>query len=107
MRRGTRIDHYRIVERIGTTVFLVEDETSGRRGALQMLRGEGLHHIKLFYNDRQQAIMNYAARGYPVIQCGRIDEDEHYYLDTEKDYGYILELGTAGKIRPGVRRFPA
>ena len=46
------------------------------------------------------------ARGYPVIQSGRYDEGEHYYLDTEKDFGYIIELGNAGRIRPGIRRYP-
>ena len=46
-------------------------------------------------------------RGYPVIQSGRFDDDEHYYLDTEKDYGYVIELGNAGKIRPADRRYPA
>ena len=70
-------------------------------------RGEGLHHIKLFYGDCRKAITDYAGRGYPVIQCGRIDEDEHYYLDTEKDFGYILELGNAGRIRAAERRYPA
>ena len=38
-------------------------------------------------------------RGHPVFQSGRYDEDEHDYIDTEKDFGYILE-GNAGKIRP-------
>jgi len=69
--------------------------------------GEGLHHIKLFYADTKKAAEDFAARGYPVIQSGRYDEDEHYYLDTEKDFGYVLELGNAGKIRPGIRTFPA
>jgi methylmalonyl-CoA/ethylmalonyl-CoA epimerase len=69
--------------------------------------GELLHHIKLFYADTKKAAADFTARGYPVIQSGRYDEDEHYYLDTERDFGYILELGNAGKIRPGVHRFPA
>lgn len=69
-------------------------------------RGEGLHHIKLFHADCAAAVARYAARGYPVIQCGRIDADEHYYLDTEKDFGYIVELGNAGTIRAAERRFP-
>jgi methylmalonyl-CoA/ethylmalonyl-CoA epimerase len=47
------------------------------------------------------------SRRYPVIQCGRIDEDEHYYLDTQKNYGYTIELGNAGRIRPAERRYPA
>ena len=70
-------------------------------------RGEGLHHIKLFHADCSKAVADYARRGYPVIQSGRIDEDEHYYLDTEKDYGYIIELGNAGRIRSPERRYPA
>ena len=70
-------------------------------------RGEGLHHIKLFYADCKQAVADFTRRGYPVIQSGRFDDDEHYYLDTEKDFGYIIELGNAGKIRPAERRFPA
>jgi hypothetical protein len=69
--------------------------------------GEGLHHIKLFYADCEKAVADFEARGYPVIQSGRYDEDVHYYLDTEKDFGYIIELGNAGKIRPGIRRYPA
>ena len=69
-------------------------------------RGEGLHHIKLYYADCHKAVAGYAKRGYPVIQSGRFDEDEHYYLDTEKDFGYIVELGNAGRIRPAERRYP-
>ncbi len=68
--------------------------------------GEGLHHIKLYYSDCAKAVADFTRRGYPVIQSGKIDEDEHYYLDTEKDYGYIIELGNAGKIRPAERRYP-
>ena len=68
--------------------------------------GEGLHHIKLYYADRMKAVAEYAKRGYSVIQCGN-DDDEHYYLDTAKDFGYILELGNAGRIRPAERRVPA
>ena len=70
-------------------------------------RGEGLHHTKLYYADCAKAVADYARRGYPVIQSGKFDADEHYYLDTEKDFGYIIELGNAGRIRPGVRRYPA
>ncbi|MDA8253115.1 MAG: VOC family protein [Rhodospirillales bacterium] len=70
-------------------------------------RGEGLHHIKLYHADCARAVAEYAARGYPVIQSGRFDEDEHYYLDTEKDFGYIIELGNGGRIREAERRYPA
>lgn len=69
-------------------------------------RGEGLHHIKLYHAECAKAVAAYAARGYPVIQSGKFDDDEHYYLDTEKDFGYIIELGNAGRIRPAERRYP-
>jgi hypothetical protein len=68
--------------------------------------GEGFHHVKLFYRDCAKAVADYAKRGYPVIQQGRIDEDEHYYLDTVKDFGYMIELGNAGRIRAPERVFP-
>ena len=68
--------------------------------------GEGLHHIKLFYADCKKAVADFTRRGYPVTQSGRFDDDEHYYLDTEKDFGYVIELGNAGKIREAERRYP-
>jgi hypothetical protein len=68
--------------------------------------GEGLHHIKLFYADCARAVADFTRRGYPVIQSGRFDEDEHCYLDTEKDFGFVIELGNAGKIRAAERRYP-
>jgi hypothetical protein len=70
-------------------------------------KGEGFHHVKLFYADCARAVEEYAKRGYPVIQQGKIDEDEHYYLDTEKDFGYTIELGNAGRIRAPERSYPA
>ncbi len=70
-------------------------------------KGEGFHHVKLYYPDCAKAAADYERRGYPVIQCGRIDDDEHYYLDTERDFGYIVELGNAGRIRAPERRYPA
>lgn len=69
-------------------------------------KGEGLHHVKLFCADCTAAVAEYERRGYPVIQSGKFDEDEHYYLDTEKDFGYIIELGNGGRIREAERRYP-
>jgi methylmalonyl-CoA/ethylmalonyl-CoA epimerase len=66
--------------------------------------GEGMHHIKLYYKDVHKAARDFEARGYPVIQSGLFDEDQHYYLDTEKDFGYIIELGNAGRVPPAQRR---
>jgi len=39
-------------------------------------------------------------KGYEVIQSGKIGEDEFYYLDTEKDFGVVWELGNVGTMPP-------
>ncbi|WP_159711959.1 VOC family protein [Geminicoccus flavidas] len=69
--------------------------------------GEGLHHVKFYHADCQKAVAHYTAQGYPVIQSGRFNQDEHYYLDTEKDFGYVIELGNVGRVPPPNRRYPA
>ena len=70
-------------------------------------KGEGLHHIKLYHADCAKAVADYARKGYAVTQSGRFDQDEHYYLDTERDFGYVIELGNAGRIPRPDRRYPA
>jgi hypothetical protein len=62
--------------------------------------------IKLYHADCARAVADYARQGYPVIQSGRFDQDEHYYLDTERDFGYVIELGNAGRIPGPDRRYP-
>ncbi len=69
--------------------------------------GEGLHHIKFYYADCAKALEDYRRRGFNVIQSGKFDADEFYYLDTEKTLGYVIELGNNGKIREPLRRYPA
>jgi methylmalonyl-CoA/ethylmalonyl-CoA epimerase len=66
--------------------------------------GEGLHHIKEWVDDCSSALDEYRNRGIAVLQSGRFDEDEHYYLDTEPIFGFIYEIGNNGKIRPPERR---
>jgi hypothetical protein len=70
-------------------------------------RGEGLHHIKEQVDDCAQEIENYRKKGINVIQSGKFDEDEYYYLDTEKQLGFVYEIGNNGKIRPPEERYPA
>ena len=43
------------------------------------------------------------SRGVEVLQSGKYDEDEHYYLDTEAAFGFVYEIGNNGKIRPPER----
>ena len=70
-------------------------------------KGEGLHHIKFYYKDCEAQLAKYRAMGIGVIQSGKIDNDVFYYLDTEKDLGYVIEIGNNGAIREPERRFPA
>ncbi len=70
-------------------------------------KGEGVHHIKLYYRDCKEALARFHAQGIGVIQSGKIDKDEFYYLDTEKLFGYVIEIGNNGKIRAPERRYPA
>lgn len=64
-------------------------------------KGEGLHHFKYVIpnNEELTKFVKYMeSEGYKVMQAGWIDNDVHYYMDTEKDMGMILELGNGGKI---------
>ncbi len=70
-------------------------------------KGEGLHHMKLYFRDCAAALERLRKQGIAVIQSGKIDADEFYYLDTEKTLGYVIEVGNNGKVRPPERRFPA
>ena len=69
-------------------------------------KGESVHHIKLYFQDCPAAIRRFATQGIGVIQSGKFDEDEFYYLDTEKIFGYIIEIGNNGKIRKPERCYP-
>lgn len=70
-------------------------------------KGEGLHHLKLYYPDCQKALKQFKEKGIEVIQSGKIDKDEFYYLDTEDSLGYVIEIGNNGEIREPERRYPA
>lgn len=68
--------------------------------------GEGLHHIKFYYPDCAGAIAEFSQQGIAVTQSGKIDEDEFYYLDTEKNLGIVVEIGNCGKIRKAEEVYP-
>ena len=69
--------------------------------------GEGLHHLKLYYPDCRTALATFAAKGIDVIQSGKIDKDEFYYLDTEQSLGVVVEIGNNGTIREPEATYPA
>lgn len=65
-------------------------------------RGEGLHHIKDVMPDDEipDVLKHFEDAGFPVIQTGWIDNDVHYYFDTQSTLGLIYEIGNGGKIGP-------
>lgn len=58
-------------------------------------KGEGLHHLGFIVPDYQHAVADFAARGFPVIQSGRIGDNpgvRFAYFDTEAAIGAIMEI---------------
>jgi methylmalonyl-CoA/ethylmalonyl-CoA epimerase len=56
-------------------------------------RGEGIHHVKIFYKDIQKAIDDYRKKGIYVLQEGKFAGNWHVFLDTEKKFNTIWEIG--------------
>jgi len=69
-------------------------------------RGAGIHHIKEWVDDCQATIAEYRKKGIEVIQSGKYDGDEFYYLDTEPELGVLYEIGNNGEIREPERMYP-
>lgn len=71
-------------------------------------KGEGLHHIKEIVADEDipAVLQEFREQGMEVTQTGWIDHDVHYYLDSEKQLGFVYEIGNGGKIGPPDRRYP-
>ncbi len=69
-------------------------------------KGEGIHHIKEWVDDCAATIEEYNKKGIGVIQSGKYDEDEFYYLDTETKLGILYEIGNNGQIRAPERTYP-
>jgi glyoxalase/bleomycin resistance protein/dioxygenase superfamily protein len=85
--RGKPIDHKFIIALVWnrTTQLELIQPLVGTNIYTEFLdrRGDGLHHIKEWVGDCQKELEEYRKRGIDVIQSGKFDEDEHYYLDTE------------------------
>lgn len=93
---------------IGDVQLELMQPLTGRSSYTEFMErhGEGLHHVKLYYKDCRKAIEHFEKKGFKVIQSGKFGEDEFYYLDTDKAFGVIYEIGNNGKIPPPIRRYP-
>jgi methylmalonyl-CoA/ethylmalonyl-CoA epimerase len=94
---------------VGDTQFELMQPLSGESVYTRFLvkKGEGIHHIKEWVDDCSAAVEEYRKKGISVIQSGKYDEDEFYYLDTESELGILYEIGNNGKIRAPERTYPA
>ena len=106
--RGKPIDHKFIIALVWnrTTQSVTIQPLVGTNIYTEFLdrRGDGLHHVKEWVVDCEKELQEYRRCGIDVIQSGKFDEDEHYYLDTESIFGFVYEIGNNGKIRPPERR---
>jgi hypothetical protein len=93
---------------VGDTQFELIQNLSGETVYTHFLKkkGEGIHHIKEWVDDCAKSIEAYASKGVQVIQSGKFDGDEFYYLDLEPELGILYELGNNGDIRSPERVYP-
>jgi hypothetical protein len=70
-------------------------------------KGGGAHHVACYkVPDVREALTNFKKMGIEVLQSGKFDEVEFYYLDTEKTLGIVTEIVKDGKIRPPEAYYP-
>ena len=68
--------------------------------------GEGIHHVKIYYKDIEKALKEFAKKNIYVLQEGKYKSDWHVYLDTQKEFGIIWELGNCMDIGNPDKKFP-
>jgi hypothetical protein len=70
--------------------------------------GEGLHHVKNVLPTEELAaeLARYADLGCAVLESGQLEDDLHYFLDTERRLGFILELGNQTVLSPASETYP-
>jgi methylmalonyl-CoA/ethylmalonyl-CoA epimerase len=70
-------------------------------------KGGGPHHVACYkVPDVREALANFKRMGIEILQSGKFDEVEFYYLDTEKTLGMVTEIVKDGKIRPPEAYYP-
>ena len=88
---------------VTTIPCLASDQTTSWNEVMAFV-DEGVTYVN--NNGMEKALEEFKKKGIEVIQSGKFDEDEFYYLDTEASLGTIYEIGNNGKIREPERRYP-
>ena len=60
---------------------------------------EGLHSIGVYVEDLEAYIDHFKERGIEVLQTGQVSKFKFAYLNTEKTFGFLLEIGETVKRR--------
>jgi methylmalonyl-CoA/ethylmalonyl-CoA epimerase len=70
-------------------------------------KGEGVHHLKMYFEDIPKTKEMFAKMGIYVLQEARYkEEDWHVFFDTEKQFGVIWEIGNCKDIGDPWRVYP-
>jgi len=69
-------------------------------------RGEGLHHLKYTAENPEPILKKFEKAGMVVLQSGKIGKGSYYYLDTESNLGFILEIATGQPAKPPDEIYP-
>ena len=60
---------------------------------------EGLHSIGIYVEDLQTYVDEFKNRGIEILQTGEVNRFKFAYLNTEKTFGFLLEIGETVKRR--------
>jgi len=60
---------------------------------------EGLHSIGVYVDDLEAYINEFKKKGIEILQTGQVGKQKFVYLDTEKTFGFLLEISTTIKRR--------
>ena len=53
---------------------------------------EGLHHIAIYIEDTDSYIKEFEKKGIAILQSGVVFTTKFTYMDSEKEFGFIVEL---------------
>ena len=62
-------------------------------------KGEGLHHLGFFVEDLDLEMKRLETKGFGTVQSGRFQGGGFSYLDTQEEFGTILEIIERSKPR--------
>ena len=62
--------------------------------------------MKIYYKDVPKALKEFKKKGIYVLQEGKYKDDWHLFMDTERIYGTLWEIGTCKDIGAPDKKYP-